>query len=471
MLRIFGHFVPIPAVILGLFEIVLMSMALYWVTAPLETGHPWPIHFAAVPAQFSLGLSGIATVSMIAVGLYNYDVFLDTRVMVIKVLLAFTLVAPAVALGAVLFIHDPRLATLDDWSLWCLKASSAWVACVLLTRTVFLRFSDTNLFRRPGVVLGTGVRAARIAELVDRSRNRYFVPKGFVHACGDIRQVSGAALDLDGADDAYSLAKYTRSVGAREVVVATDERRGMPVAQLLHCKVAGLNVVDYLTFWERENGKIDVEALQPSWLIYSDGFRQGAVIDAIKRLFDIAVSLLLLAFVLPLMIMSAIAVRLDSPGPLLYRQERVGHQGKIFTVLKFRSMREDAERDGAPKWATTSDPRITRVGAFLRKFRIDELPQLFNVLRGDMSFVGPRPERQYFVEQLTQAIPFYGERHSVKPGITGWAQVNYPYGASLDDARQKLSFDLYYVKNRTIFLDLVILVQTVRVILFSEGAR
>jgi sugar transferase (PEP-CTERM system associated) len=470
MLRIFGHFVPVSAVALGIVEIVFMSLALYLLTAPIEAGHFWQIHVSVVPAQFSVALSMLAIVSMVAVGLYNYDVFLDTRVMMIKILLALTLAAPVAALAALVLTHNPPASRVDRYSVWFLKTTFVWMSCVLATRIIFLRFSDTDIFRRRVIILGTGARAARIADLVQRDDNRYFMPTAFVHACGDVAQVPGAALDLDTVEDDYALAKCARSTGAREVVVATDDRRGMPISQLLHCKIAGVNVVDYLTFWERENGKVDIDALQPSWLIYSDGFRQGVIVDAAKRALDVGASLALLIFALPLMVAAAVAIRLEGPGPMLYRQERVGRNGKTFVLLKFRSMGVDAERNGA-QWAATSDPRVTRVGGLLRKFRIDELPQLLNVLRGDMSFVGPRPERPVFVDQLARTIPFYGERHSVKPGITGWAQVNYPYGASLDDARQKLSFDLYYVKNRTLFLDLVILVQTVRVILFSEGAR
>jgi exopolysaccharide biosynthesis polyprenyl glycosylphosphotransferase len=189
-----------------------------------------------------------------------------------------------------------------------------------------------------------------------------------------------------------------------------------------------------------------------------------------KRAFDLAVAFLLLVFVLPVMLAAALAVFVEDGAPVLYRQERVGRDGRLITLLKFRSMRRDAER-GAPQWARSADPRTTRVGLVMRQFRVDELPQLVNVLRGDMSFVGPRPERPFFVDELAKSLPFYRERHSVKPGITGWAQVNYPYGASLEDARQKLAYDLYYVKNRTLFLDFLILVQTVRVVLFHEGAR
>ena len=342
---------------------------------------------------------------------------------------------------------------------------------VTLTRIVFLRYADSDLFRRPVVVLGTGVRAAQIADLVRRGANRSFSVKSFVHAGGDLRMVMGAKLDLDRSEDDHALAAHARELGAREIVVATDERRGMPVLQLLHCKLAGVNVIDYLTFWERETRKVELEALQPSWLIFSDGFRQGVVVGAAKRAFDLGVSLVLLVFTLPVMLAAALAIVLEDGRPVLYRQERVGRDGAQFTLRKFRSMRVDAETRGRAAMGVQPDPRVTRTGAVMRKFRIDELPQLVNVLLGDMSFVGPRPERPYFVAALTQKIAYYGERHSVKPGITGWAQINYPYGATIEDAREKLAYDLYYVKNRTLFLDFLILLQTVRVILFHEGAR
>jgi sugar transferase (PEP-CTERM system associated) len=470
MLRIFGHFIPVPAVLLGAAEVLLVAGALYFVAPPVFPQELLHAGLHMAQAQFSLGLSILAGLSMTAVGLYNYDVFLDSRIMAIKILMAVTLVAPAAALIALVFDKAMSPAAGAGWSLLFVKATFVWMTCVLATRIGFLRVSNSDLFWRSVVVVGTGVRASRIAELVDRGTNRYFVPKAFVHACGDLRLVMGGPLDLDRTEDDRALARYANQIGAREVVVATDERRGMPVGQLLHCKLVGINVVDYQTFWERENSRIDIEALQPSWLIYSDGFRVSPFSNAVKRAFDIVVALGLLVCALPVMAVTAIAVRLESPGPALYRQERVGFGGASFKILKFRSMRDDAERDGI-RWAANGDSRVTRVGNIIRKFRIDELPQLFNVLRGDMSFVGPRPERPFFVDQLAKAIPFYGERHSVKPGITGWAQVNYPYGASIEDAKQKLAYDLYYVKNHTVFLDLVILVHTVRVILFSEGAR
>ncbi|WP_119154029.1 TIGR03013 family XrtA/PEP-CTERM system glycosyltransferase [Caldimonas tepidiphila] len=258
-----------------------------------------------------------------------------------------------------------------------------------------------------------------------------------------------------------------------EIIVATREHRGGQVSmdQLLTCRIQGTPVLDMAGFYELTRAIVPIDGLKASWLIYGDGFVQGRARQAAKRAFDIVSSATLLLLAAPVMLLTALAIRLDSPGPVIYRQERVGLGGRSFMCLKFRSMRTDAEKDGVARWATQGDTRVTRVGAFIRKSRIDELPQLFSVLRGEMSMVGPRPERPAFVEQLREQIPFYDVRHSVKPGVTGWAQVRYSYGASVEDARQKHQYDLYYVKNNSLFLDLLVLIETVSVVLFREGAR
>jgi sugar transferase (PEP-CTERM system associated) len=246
----------------------------------------------------------------------------------------------------------------------------------------------------------------------------------------------------------------------------------LPLKDLLRVKTTGVHVNDLSTFLERETGRVDLDTVNPSWLIFSDGFSSGRVFSSMfKRLFDVTVSLLLLALVLPVLGVAVLAVKLDSRGPAFYRQRRIGLYGLGFDIIKLRSMRVDAEVGGNAVWAEKDDPRITRVGRVLRKLRIDELPQCWSVLKGDMSFVGPRPERPQFVDDLEQQLPYYAERHMVKPGITGWAQINYPYGASIEDSRQKLEYDLYYAKNYSPFLDLLILLQTVRVVLWPEGAR
>ena len=269
------------------------------------------------------------------------------------------------------------------------------------------------------------------------------------------------------------LSDAARDLGADEIVVALTERRSgaMPLRELLDCKLEGVKVHDINTHFEKTLGQIRIGFANAGWMIFGDGFDQGFARTAIKRIFDILTALLLIVGTAPIMVLAAIVIKLDSRGPVLYRQERLGQDGKPFMVTKFRSMRTDAEKDGKPRWATVHDDRVTRVGHFMRKTRIDELPQLFNVLKGDMSMVGPRPERGYFVEQLTQQIPYFAVRHSVKPGVTGWAQVRYQYGATVEDSIEKLQYDLYYVKNHSLFLDLMILFETVAVVLTGKGAR
>ncbi len=253
--------------------------------------------------------------------------------------------------------------------------------------------------------------------------------------------------------------------------MALDDRRGnMPVKELIQCKLDGLQITNGIGFYEDLTGKILVEQVNPDWIIYSSGFSIGRVGTAMKRGTDILLSMLGLLLASPIMLVTAMAVKFESPGPVFYLQERVGLRGRVFKVIKFRSMRQDAEKDGAV-WAMKNDTRVTRVGGFIRKVRIDELPQLWNVLRGDMSFVGPRPERPMFVEELEKKIPYYSLRHNVMPGVTGWAQVCYPYGASVEDALRKLEYDLYYLKNVSFAMDLWIVFHTVKTVLFQKGAR
>ena len=270
-----------------------------------------------------------------------------------------------------------------------------------------------------------------------------------------------------------TLSETAKRLGVQEIVIALTERRSgsMPLRQLLDCKLSGIKVYDLNSHFEKTLGQIRIDYLSASWLIFGDGFNQGAMRTAVKRCFDIVSALVLTVVSAPVMAVTALLIKLESPGPVLYRQERVGQGNKTFFVTKFRSMRTDAEKDGKPVWASTNDSRVTRIGNVIRRLRIDELPQLFNVLKGEMSLVGPRPERPFFVEQPTNEIPFYAVRHSVKPGVTGWAQVRYHYGSTVEDSQEKLQYDLYYVKNHTLFLDLVVLMETVGVVLTGKGAR
>ena len=273
--------------------------------------------------------------------------------------------------------------------------------------------------------------------------------------------------------ESRSLMETARQLQVDEIVVALTERRAgsMPLRQLLDCKLTGVKVYDLATHFEKRLGQIRLDFVNAGWLIFSDGFNQGSWRTGVKRVFDIVISVLLLVLAAPVMAVTALLIKLDSKGPVFYRQVRTGQDNADFMVMKFRSMRTDAEQDGQPRWATQRDNRVTKVGAIIRKLRIDELPQLINVLRGEMSLVGPRPERPFFVEQLTQQIPYFAVRHSVKPGVTGWAQVRYHYGATVEDSAEKLQYDLYYVKNHSLFLDLVVLFETVGVVLTGKGAR
>jgi len=270
-----------------------------------------------------------------------------------------------------------------------------------------------------------------------------------------------------------TLEDAVKRLRVNEIIVAVREQRGgvLPLQSLLECRLNGVQITDLARFFERVHGHVPIESLKASWLIYGNGFRQGWVRGLVKRTFDLVVATTLLILVLPVMAISALLIAVESGFPVVYRQERVGHRGKPFTVLKFRSMQKNAEKDGRPAWAAQNDSRVTSFGKFLRRSRIDELPQLINVIKGEMSLVGPRPERPVFVKMLTEEIPFYGVRHSVKPGVTGWAQVRYSYGANVEQSMRKLEYDLYYVKNHTVFLDLLILLETVRVVLLGEGAR
>jgi len=270
-----------------------------------------------------------------------------------------------------------------------------------------------------------------------------------------------------------SLPDTAHALKVDEIIVAVRERRGgaLPLRELLDCKLSGVRVLDLASYFERALGQLRLDSLRVGWLIFGEGFRQSWRRTTFKRFFDVVVASMLLLLAMPVMLVTALLIILEDGFPVFYRQERVGLEGRLFKVIKFRSMRNNAESDGKPRWATTNDDRVTRVGRVIRKLRIDELPQLCNVLAGDMSLVGPRPERPYFVDQLTRDIPFYAVRHSVKPGLTGWAQVCYHYGSTVDDSVQKLQYDLYYVKNHTLFVDIVILFQTVGVVLTGKGAR
>jgi sugar transferase (PEP-CTERM system associated) len=456
LIRIFHHYLPKGLLLLLLLEACILLLALP-VASGIGSGQPWQGRADVAFALLMLSL-------MAAFGLYRRDFEEGLGSMVFRVLTSF---------GAGLFI-----VVVVGWlvpGLWAPRgplvgACVLGLSGVLLLRLVFFRWADVDVLKQRILVLGTGTRAAKISALLrdPESRRRLHVV-GFLPLQGTHHFVDHSMILPDQGPLTEIVAKYQID----EIVIAIRERRGggLPVNELLDCKLNGIHVIELSTFFERERGQVQLESLNTSWMILSEGFRQGLLRDVVKRLFDLAVSATILLISLPVMLVTAALIVLESGFPILYRQERVGQGGQVFTIYKFRSMAQNAEKDGTPQWAQAGDSRVTAVGRITRKLRIDELPQIINVFKGDMSFVGPRPERPFFVNQLIEQVPYYASRHSIKPGITGWAQVRYAYGASLEDAIEKLQYDLYYVKNHTFFLDLLILFQTALVVLFGKGAR
>ncbi len=462
MIRLFKHYVPYAVLLLGLVDAVLLvlSAEIGWILRAHQIGMVVdPIHTRlAQLLTFAVALQ----VSLVAVGAYGVASFLSLRFAAARLAVALSL---GVMFLSLIFFLVPALA------LWRSNLLYATVIATVLLVTVRALLGKTlggETFKRRIVVLGAGARAARI-EALSEQPGVNFVVAGFVRM-GEVEPVVRDAMPRA---DIPNLAAHIVDQNASEVVLALDERRNaLPMKDLLRVRTTGVQVSEISSFLERETGRIDLKSVNPSWLIFSDGFASSRMLSSVfKRAFDIFASGLLLIVTLPIILLTAIAIKLESKGPAFYRQRRVGLYNEGFDILKLRSMRQDAEVAGKAVWAAEDDPRITRIGRFIRKVRIDELPQTWTVLKGEMSFVGPRPERPQFVQELEDQLPFYAERHMVKPGITGWAQINYPYGASIDDSRHKLEYDLYYAKNYSPFLDMLILLQTLRVVLWPAGAR
>ncbi len=462
--QVLGHYVNIQFLLLWLVEFLAAYGGGYFALKTFE-----PLlgqHLGEVVVHREL-LIATATLSFgfLALGLYDARQRERWNGILFRILLA--LVFSALALMAL-----DRLLPYISWTdAQGLVYGLGAVAPILVIRPLFYRFIDGRILLRNVLVLGAGRRAAYIQGLRRKADRRGFRLLGFVATpdCRDIQVDRSKLLNADGTFCVDALA-----LGADEIVIAVDDRRqSLPIDELLDCRMSGLDVIDAIDFFEREQALLHLELLQPGWLIHAKGFRRSTLRAFAKRSFDLVVSLMLLAVLGIPALFTGLAIWLESRGrgPIFYRQIRTGLNGRPFEVIKFRSMRTDAEADGKARWAQKNDPRVTRVGRVIRKYRLDEIPQLWNVIRGDMSLVGPRPERPEFVEQLDALNPLYHERHRVRPGLTGWAQVSYPYGATPRDAMQKLQYDLYYIKNQTLFFDFYILVQTVEVVLFRKGAQ
>jgi sugar transferase (PEP-CTERM system associated) len=462
MIRLFKHYIPNAVLLLGLFDFALLVVAaeLGWTMRANQIGMlVAPIH-TRIPQL--LTFAGALELAMIAVGVYGASSLQSLRFAAARLLVAISL---GVIFLSVIFFVMPMM---TFWRSNLLYSMGISMGLLIALRILLGKTLGGQVFKRRVVVLGAGARAARLKALA-ATPGAGFVVVGYVSMSEPARVIPEAIA----RDAIYNLADHVVLLNASEVVLALEERRNaLPLKDLLRIKTTGVHVNEISTFLERETGRVDLQSVNPSWLIFSDGFSSGRMLSSMfKRLFDITASLVLLTFTLPLILVTALAIKLESKGPAFYRQRRVGLYNVGFDILKLRSMRQDAEVAGKAVWAEKDDPRITRIGRVIRKLRIDELPQTWSVLKGEMSFVGPRPERPQFVEDLEQQLNYYAERHMVKPGITGWAQINYPYGASIDDARQKLEYDLYYAKNYSPFLDVLILLQTIRVVLWPEGAR
>lgn len=460
MIRIFNHYLHKQTLLQVFFDLGLIVFAVIAVVLSQGEAAQTVLPFAA---SHGLSLAGCMFVINSATGFYQHVHNRSITESCARALFGLLFGLP---LAYAIFSLIPSNTSHRD--LLTLVAMAA-VAAVMVHRVYAAHSSAQARMRSRILIFGTGPAARAVGNTLRASDPHAQIVGYYAGPNEEQHEVSPGDIINDGANLTEAALRHN----VDEIVVALSERRGgsMPLRQLLDCKLSGVRVVDIATHFEKTLAQINIKHVNAGWLVFGDGFSQGMLRAAIKRVCDIVFAALILAVSWPIMLVTALAIRFESRGPVLYRQERVGLNGVPFKVIKFRSMRTDAEKDGKPRWATKNDDRVTRVGRFIRKVRIDELPQLFNVLKGEMSLVGPRPERPFFVDQLTRDIPFYAVRHCVKPGVTGWAQVRYQYGSSVDDAINKLQYDLYYVKNHTLFLDTVVLFETVRVVLTGDGAH
>ncbi|HEY1927053.1 MAG TPA: TIGR03013 family XrtA/PEP-CTERM system glycosyltransferase [Caulobacteraceae bacterium] len=467
-MKLLGHYVERDAVAYAGLDGILFFLPLAWISFPHAFATPGiglePYQAVAI----ALGLL-LLTISL---GVYNNDAAHNVGTYLKRFLVSWEFIALAV----LLFVVISSVVARGQLGLSPLILGTAAAAVMLVQmglRLILGWWLGQSTHKRRVLILGDAADAEKVRDFLRGPGRDRFEHLTTLERWGpDLEPTRMGNVLLTGAPAAaLSLSELAQTLKSDEIVVACEDHGALPVDELLECKLRGIQVVDAHDFWEREAGVVEVARGAGAWLALSEGLILRPAARRAKRVIDIAISLAFLLFVSPLCLLAALAIALDSPGPVFYGQERVGLNGVTFRAWKFRSMRVDAESDGAPRWATSSDDRVTRVGRFIRKVRIDEIPQVLNVLAGEMSFIGPRPERPFFVEQLRKQIPYYDLRHRVRPGITGWAQVNYPYGASVEDARRKLAYDLYYLKRCNLVLDLIILLQTVRVVLFAHGGR
>lgn len=459
MIRIFNHYLHKQTLMQVFFDLGLIVFAVIAVVLSQGEAGETVLPFAA---SHGLSLAGCMFVINSATGFYQHVHNRSITESCARALFGLLFGLP---LAYAIFSLVPSDTSRDLLTLVAMAA----VAAVMVHRVYAAHSGAQASLRSRILIFGVGPAARAVGNTLKASDPHAQIVGYYAGPNEEQHEVPQGEVINDGANLTEAALKHN----VDEIVVALSERRGgsMPLRQLLDCKLSGVRVVDIATHFEKTLAQINIKHVNAGWLIFGDGFSQGMFRAAIKRVCDVVFATLILAVSWPVMVVTALAIRIESRGPVLYRQERVGLNGVPFKVIKFRSMRTDAEKDGKPRWATKNDDRVTRVGRFIRKVRIDELPQLFNVLWGEMSMVGPRPERQFFVDELISKIPYYAVRHSVKPGVTGWAQVRYEYGSTIEDSVEKLQYDLYYVKNHSLFLDLLIMLETVAVVLTGKGAR
>ncbi|ODB82608.1 glycosyl transferase [Candidatus Thiodiazotropha endoloripes] len=463
MIKLFGIYISKAVVLLAVAEVLIFFSSMHGAILLFHhiINEPVSNLESNMPVIYSLVMFS----AMTALGLYQKGSMATSSGFLLRIILAF-LVGGVVML--LLLAIAPMFVNHGQSVLSYGSALS--LLGILVARTIFVRVTSDKILKRRVLVLGVGINADRIEESMKDKDTLGIVVVAYVNLGDRIELID---KDRQIVKD-QSLLEISNRLAVDEIVVAVDDRRKkLPNHELLECKIKGIRILDLLTFFEKELSIINIDLLYPSWMLYTDGYRQRALNRTIKKAFDMSVGIIIFLFAAPLMVLVTIASLIESGGrdPILYSQVRVGKNGKLFKVYKFRSMRTDAEADGVARWATKNDSRITKLGGFLRKTRLDELPQIYNILNGDMSLVGPRPERPEFVMQLSNDIPYYPQRHWVKPGLTGWAQMLYPYGASEEDAKRKLEYDLYYVKNASTMLDFIILLQTIEVVLLGKGAQ
>ncbi len=459
MIKIFNHYFHKRTLLKIFFDIGLIFLTVV-VSVVLQVPDPASVSSAVLASSLTLAI-GVLIINT-SLGFYqrvHSRTLNQTRVRAVLSL--------GLSLSLAYGIFRGLSLKLEDQSAFVFSLVLA-VILMVFHRIYVTHTTPKSLLRQRVLVYGSGERARLVGKTLKKSDPNI----DLVGYYASPNEASTGLSTWDFLSSKRTLADIVMQEDVDEIVVALSERRGgsMPLRELLDCKLHGIRVVDIATHFEKTLGQISRESVSAGWLIFGDGFEQGWLRTVVKRLFDMVFACVLIFLSLPVMLLTALCIRLESAGPVFYRQERVGLNGRLFNVVKFRSMRVDAEKDGQPQWAKAVDDRVTRVGQLIRKLRIDELPQLFCVLGGAMSLVGPRPERPYFVDKLTQELAFYAVRQSVKPGLTGWAQVRYHYGASVEDAAEKLQYDLYYVKNHTLFLDLLVLFETVGVVVMGKGA-